>query len=370
MSESTAASPPGGAHAAPENDKVVTQPRVHSTWVAAIRTGALATLAVTLVMLAFVWPTYNSKPKDLPVTVSGPQQATAAVTKQLEQSGVFTVKHVADRDAAVDSIKKRDSYGGFVAGPKGLEVLTSSAASSVASQTLTQVASGIRTEMLQKAVATKSAATPVTTTDVVPLGNGDKRGTMLVVAGLPLTMGGMIGGVLISLLVVGHWRRLTAIAVYGVLGGLALTLVLNTWFGTLQGSFMGEWLTIGLSVMATAAVIVGLNGLIGAPGIGIGAVLTLFIGNPLSSMNSPVEFLPWQWGTIGQSFVAGATGSLLRLESYFPEASTMRYWVALLCWLGAGVLLTVFGRFRDRNTLHLTSDVEPDEPRHGKHAAV
>ena len=202
--------------------------------------------------------------------------------------------------------------------------------------------------------------------DIVPLSSDDPRGTVLGIAALPMAMGGMIGGVLISLLVVGHWRRAAAILAYSVVAGLLLTLILDPWFGALQGNFAVEWLAIGLAMMATAALIVGLHGLIGPPGIAIGAVVTMFVGNPLSSASAPPEFLPWDWGTIGQCFVPGAGAALLRRISYFPDASTARYWWALILWAVVGGALLLFGQFRDQQVLRLALGTEPDrapEPR-------
>ena len=69
-------------------------------------------------------------------------------------------------------------------------------------------------------------------TDGAPLNKQDPRGTELALPGLPLAMGGMIGGVLISLVVTGFRRRLAAAGAYGVAGGLGLVGILQGWLGT------------------------------------------------------------------------------------------------------------------------------------------
>lgn len=199
-------------------------------------------------------------------------------------------------------------------------------------------------------------------TEVVPLSSHDSRGAGLAIAGLPLAMGGMIGGSMISLLVVGWKRHLVAIAGYGILGGLGMTIVLHSWFAFVQGSFWTVWLVTGLAIAATAAFIVGMQALIGNPGIGVGAVVTMFLGNPLSSVQMPGEWLPWAWGTIGQFLVPGAAGTLLRLESYFPHAPTLREWLVLWGWLLIGVVLTILGRHKDDEVIHIAGATEPDAP--------
>ncbi|GGC81334.1 hypothetical protein GCM10011512_05030 [Tersicoccus solisilvae] len=211
------------------------------------------------------------------------------------------------------------------------------------------------------AAAVTAAPRPsITTTDVAPLSSGDPRGAGLALLGLPLAMGGMIGGLIVSLLISGFGRRIAAATTYAVVGGLALIVIMQPWFGLLQGPFLLNWLAMGLGLFATAMTIVGLESLLGRPGIPIGAILTMFVGNPLSSLASPPEFLPWAWGAIGQWFVPGATGNLLRDLSYFPDASTAHGWLVLVCWSAAGVLLAVLGRHRNEERVHLAGTSEDD----------
>lgn len=195
---------------------------------------------------------------------------------------------------------------------------------------------------------TAQALPEVKITDVVPLSEHDPRGTGLAVAGLPLAMGGMIGGVLISLLVSGTWRRLVAIAAYGIVAGLAIAGILQGWFQILQNDYWVNAGAIGLGIVATAATIVGLNSLMGRAGIALGAVITLFIGNPISSLAQPKEFLPGAWGEIGQYFVPGASGTLLRDLSYFPDASLAQPIWVLVAWTLVGAVLIMVGRYRNQ----------------------
>lgn len=403
--------------------------RVHSTWNATLRTILGAAAIVSLVLLAFAWPSYTAKPKDMPLgIVAAPAQRDALAQQLAANGGAFELHEYSNREAVVDALHKRERYGAIVIGTDGkIEVLTASAGSAVATQmlagaaqklgaqqmaavaqqkqkaagevaqlgaqaaaaaasaqTLAKVSASLppaqaaamkpqlqaaqqaateaaaKAKQAQTALAT-SPAPSITVTDVVPLSSKDSRGAGLAIAGLPLTMGGMIGGVLISSLLVGWKRRLTAVAGYGVLGGLLLALILQSWFGFIQGNFLVNWLVAGLSIAATASFIVGANSLIGKPGLGLGAVLTMFIGNPISSQQMPKEWLPGPWGEIGQWFVPGASGNLMRSESYFPHASTLQPWLALLAWLVVGIVLTMIGRHKDDEVVHVEGSTEPDE---------
>lgn len=351
----------------------------HTPWPHALRTALLAAVAVCIVLLAFAWPSVTAKVQNLPIAAVGSPEQISQITSNAP-AGALDVRTASSRDEAVALIKHRQVYGAIVLGTSP-EILIASAGSPVASQALTQIAVQMQSQIqaqvitiLQAALAqaakaaqaaakgqtpqngqpaqTQQGAQPaaipqVAVTDVVPLSPDDARGTGLAVAGLPLAMGGMIGGVLISLLVSGTWRRLGAILTYGATAGLALAGILQDWFHTLQGSFWPNAGAIGLGIVATAAIIVGLNALIGKAGIAVGAVITLFIGNPLSSLTQPKEFLPAPWGDVGQWLVPGATGTLLRDLSYFPDTSTAFPWLVLTGWAVAGAALIAFGHFRN-----------------------
>lgn len=351
----------------------------HTPWSHAVRTAVLAAAAVCVVLLAFAWPSITAKVQNLPVAAVGTAEQIAQITSKAPE-GTLGIKTAASRDEAIDLIRHREVYGAIVL-VSAPEILIASAGSPVASQALTQMGAqmqsliqsqaiaALQTALKQATVAAQQAAAgghapssaqnppapqtapaaipTVTVTDVVPLSPDDPRGAGLAVAGLPLAMGGMIGGVLISLLVSGTWRRLGAILAYGVFAGLGLAGILQGWFHILQGDFWANAGAIGLGVVATAAIIVGLNALIGRAGIALGAVITLFVGNPLSSLTQPKEFLPAPWGDLGQWLVPGASGTLLRDLSYFPDAAAAFPWLVLAGWAVLGAVLIAVGHFRN-----------------------
>ncbi len=320
---------------------------MHSRPTAPARAVMAATVAVLTILLAFIWPTYTSSVKDLPVVVAGPPAMTGQVRAGLTASGAFDVSTVADRDAAVRAIRERAAYGAVVVAPTGVEVLTASAASPVATQVITGVSQRLQAQAAQAAAAAGKTAPPVTVTDVVPLTPVDPRGSGFAVAGLPLALGGLLGGVLIWLLVAGRGQRLAALVGYAALAGVAITAVLDSWLGILAGSFVTEWAVISTALLATGAILVGLGSMLGRAGVALGAVLTLLLGNPLSSLAAPKEMLPWHWGEIGQWFVPGACGSLLRSAAYFPDAPVATGWLALAAWAVAGLVLLGLGRASD-----------------------
>lgn len=155
-------------------------------WVAPLAIIAGVTLLLTLVLTVFAWPAGSPKPRDLPIAVAGPQQATAAMSQQLSAAGegAFAVLTVPDRDAAVAAVEDREAYAALVAGPQP-ELLTAPAASPVVAQMLTS-------QLTESATAAGGQAPTVT--EVVPLPEGDPRGAVFASSALPLVMAGSSPG--------------------------------------------------------------------------------------------------------------------------------------------------------------------------------
>lgn len=340
--------------------------RPHTTWPVAVGIGVAGSLVVVIVVLAFLWPTKTAAVHQLPVSIAGPADTVAALESTLAQNApdVFDFHAAADRDAAVTQIETRETDGAIVLGtpPQLPEVLTAPAAGLTTAQLLSGVAAQLQAQLVHQVAAAGGDTSTVTVavTPIVSLSPDDPNGTGLTAAAFPLTMGGMLGGILISLLVVGVIRRLVALGGFAVAAGMLLSLVLHTWFGFLPGDFWPIALAMGLSVLATSSFIVGCTALLGTPGVAVGAVVTLLIGNPLSAAATPWQFLAAPWGAIGQYFVPGASNTLLRSLSYFPQADTAPQWWTLAAWAGAGLLLALVGHFRSSAAMRVpAATLEP-----------
>jgi hypothetical protein len=341
-------------------------PPAPAPWGRTVGIGIILTVVVTILTLAFAWPAVTSTVKGVPVSVVGPEAATDAMESALTEASpnTFVFSDASDRDAAIAQINERATYGAIVLGDSP-EVLTSSAASPVVSQLLTGLAPRLQAQLAAALAAQGADAAQevtVTVTDVVPLSSNDPRGAGLTAAAFPLTLGGMLGGILASLLIVGAWRRVVAISIYSVLAGLVLGGVLQGWFGVLQGSYFANSGLIALGLLAISATIVGVSSLIGRIGIAVGPVLFLLIANPISGATAPIEFLPEPWGAVGQWLPPGASATLVRDLSYFPDAATAFPWLVLAVWAVAGVALALIGHFRAGVSVNIENEVEPVHP--------
>ncbi|MBC3185703.1 hypothetical protein H7347_03795 [Corynebacterium sp. zg-331] len=330
-------------------------------WSRPLLVALAAALAVTLALLAFAWPSFTSTPKDLPVSVVASEPAYDALTQSMrQQDAPFELARADSREEAEDLIARREAYGAFLipqdpAAPA--EVLTAPAANNSVATMMDTAGTALHKQRIGAALASGSVTDPQalsrllqqslkgpTVTEVAPLSEDDPQGSGLAVAAFPLTLGGIIGGVLISLKVRGRGPRLAAILAYSALAASALLPILHAWFGFLPTASAPLWGALALGIGATAALVTGLHSLLAFLGIGLGAVITMFLGNPLSGATLPLEFLPWHFDAIGRSLVPGATQELLRTLSYFPEASTAHAWWTLTAWTALSLLCLAVGR--------------------------
>ena len=369
-----------------ETTKTPAETPERSSWIKVISTSLLASLIVAVVILAFTWPTKTMEAKNLPVSITGPEVTVSQFEQSLKDRGIetFDLKQATSREDAENQIKQRETYGAIVftegAAP---EVLTAPAANAAATQMLNGVATQLNAQIQQQALAAKTealtqavqaggeqgaqaaaqleqmkaeaekaSAMTVKTTAVVPLSGSDSSGNGLAIAAFPLVMGGTLGGVLSLTLIKGTWRRFTTATLYAVIGGAITALILSTWFGFIPGDFATLWAAFSATYFATASFMIGLGGLlVPAAGLGLGAVVTMFIGNPISGASMPSVFLPGAWGQIGQMMVPGASSALLRSIAYFPEAATSGQWLVLGSWMAVGLLAGVIGwALKERRT--------------------
>ena len=349
-----------------------------SSWIKVISTSLLASLIVAVVILAFTWPTKTMEAKNLPVSIAGPEVTVSQFEQSLKDKGIetFELKQASSREEAEQQIRQRETYGAIIftegAAP---EVLTATAANAAATQMLNGVAAQLNAQIQQKALTAKTealtqavqaggeqgaqaaaqleqmkaqaeqaSAMAVKNTAVVPLSESDSSGTGLAIAAFPLVIGGILGGVLCLNLIKGTWRRFATATLYAVIAGTVSTLILSTWFGFIPGDFATLWAAFAATYLATASFMIGLGALlVPAAGLGLGAVVTMFIGNPISGASMPSVFLPGAWGQIGQMMVPGASSTLLRSIAYFPEAATSDQWLVLGSWIAFGLLTGVIG---------------------------
>lgn len=317
-----------------------------SPWPTIARAVVLLTAAVSVLLTAFAWPAVRSSVHDVPIAVAGPaaavRQISAAVSQRLP--GAFAITEVADTAAAEQLIRDRQVYGAIDVSTGTPQVITASAASVAVAQTLQNVATALSQAQAQ------GTSTAAAVRDLAALPADDPRGAGLAAGALPLVMGGLLAALLLTRLVRGTTRRITAALAFAITGGLAVAAILQLWLGSLGGSYLANSGAVALTIAATSLSILGLESLLGYAGLGLGAAVMMLIGNPLSGVATAPEMLPGWSGTLGQLLPPGAGGQLLRSTAFFDGRGVTHSVIVLITWLALGVVLCLAGGLRTRRT--------------------
>lgn len=292
-------------------------------------------VVIGLMLWAFLAPTFASGPDGVPVAVAGPGPVVEKLIAQAEQHEEHPdFITVSSQEDAETMVRDREAVGAIAIGEGGATVYTASGNGAPYVQMLGGVAQNL-----------EASGMPVETTDLAPTTKEDPQAQGLALLGLPLAFGGVISGILPTMLLRGKkWLKASVIAGVAMIGAGVAVWMLHGVYGTLSGSVGMEWLAVTLGIAATSSVTAGLGALLGMPGAGLGAVLTIFVANPLSGLATGPWLLPAGWSTLGQLMPIGATGFLVRSLSFFDGAGANRSWIVLCCWILLGLLLLAFDR--------------------------
>ncbi|BAU97068.1 integral membrane protein [Corynebacterium suranareeae] len=239
-----------------------------------------------------------------------------------------------------DAIMHRETVGGIVVDPttQTTTIYTASGNGAPYATLLNTIAQGMQAQGQQVMVE-----------ELAPLSENDPQGTSLSTLGLPLAFGGMISAATLTLLLKNKpWHKLAGSLIISLVGGLVAAALMQYGYDLFPAdtNFWSVAGTISLGIAAISLFVIGLAGLIGMAGVGIGAILTIFIANPLSGLATGWWWLPQPWGAIGQFLPIGATGHLLRSDLFFNgTGATQELWT-LIAWALIGVALSVISGFR------------------------
>jgi hypothetical protein len=275
---------------------------------------------------------HDPTPHEAPVAVAGaPAQRLQAVLER-SQPGAFSVVPAGGAAGARRLIRGREAYGALVVEGGEATVLTAGAGGFNAATT-------IQTALTQ-------AAQPLglpqpQAKDVVPLQTGDPLGVSLQQVVLGTIMGGFLVGVLSAQLALNEPLkvRIPVRIGFGVVFGALAALVLGPVTGVLTGHFLWCWLWLGVAAWVISSTVAALADVLGQPGVLVGFVVLLVVGNPSAAANGPTEFLPGFFRVVGPYLPPNAAAAGLLGTTYF-DASVLRPALVLGGW-GACALLTI-----------------------------
>jgi hypothetical protein len=161
-------------------------------------------------------------------------------------------------------------------------------------------------------------------------------------------------------------RMIGAVALLALLGGAVVTTLISVAFGALPGSFFALSAVMTLTMLAIALPTAGFHRLFGTAGVGLSAILFMFVANPASGNGTPPEMLPGFWRSISQLMPPGAGGTALRNVSYFGGNALFRPLLVLGGFAVVGAGLTALADTARRRRAHHVRRLEARRP--GAHA--
>lgn len=296
------------------------------------------TLIIALMLLAFAAPAINSGAEDLPLAVGGPEPAVAEMTSALEKNspGTFEVTTYASAGESADAILDRDAIGGLAATADGVTIQTATGAGAPYVALLHGIGSSL-----------DATGTQVTYDELAPTTVDDPAGAGITALGLPLIFGGIASA---AALVLGYRgsvssRLVTAVAL-SLAAGFTATAILQFGFGSFDGSYWLAGAAVSAGIAAISLTVLGLGLLLGPAGLALGAIVMLFVANPLSGLAAGPAWLPQPWGELGQYLPLGSAGTAIRSAAYFEGRGAATAWIVLGCWALAGLVLAGFAARR------------------------
>ncbi|MCR2824125.1 hypothetical protein [Microbacterium sp. zg.Y909] len=315
-------------------------------------TAGLGVILVVLLML-FVMPSLKSGAHDLPLGIVGSPSDVSQVEAGLAGSApdAYDTRTFASEDDLRTAIADREIVGGIVLDGTGVQALVASAGSSAISGTVTATA---------QALAQADGSLAVVT-DVVPLPKADPSGIGIGGLAFPLVFGGIVPAVAFRKVFARSlgWA-VTGIAAFSVVGGLIVAGVLAFSFGSIAvASFWPVAAAMALGIGALALALAGLQEAFGGKGFTIGAMIMMFVGNPLAGISTTAAWLPGGLGLVGQLLPPGATGTLVRSAAYFGGTGGLTAALTLAAWVAGGILLLAVGARRRAGREAVAEAAEP-----------
>ena len=300
-------------------------------------------LLIVIVLIGLIGTAIkNPQPHDIPVGLVGPAPAVQQISSSFATAapGAFDFTTFASENDARAALDTRTIDGVLILGSASPHLIIAGAAGDGVTGVITAAFTNVF----------KAQGATLTVETVHPFASGDAHGLILffvVVATLISTLASQA-----VLFATGRNLRIGAklslIFVYGALVGMT-AMGMAAWIAGGYGD--GFWAAAGLDALASiaiGAVVAGLVRLLGAPGIGLAALLMVL---SLVSSGGPVgsQLLPDFYRALAPWTTAGQLYGALRDALFFDGAALATPIAVLGGWLVVGLLLTVIGELATRS---------------------
>lgn len=319
-----------------------TRARARAT-AAPVVVGALVSFLFVLLMVGGF---HQPQPHGLPVALAAPSAIAAQVeTRLAEQApGAFSVRSYPSVAAAEGAVVDGDAVGGLAVASGSATIVTAGAQGPATGQAVAGAFGAIA----------QAARLPARTVDVKPLPAEDSFG----LTGFLLVVGLTIASAVFAAVTfaTGHSldprKLLAVVAGFALLAGGAATLAADTTIGAVDHF----WAVAGIAALLALAVggtMLALARLLGAPGLGLGALVVV-----LTSISTSGSVVGWRFESafhraLSQWLPAGSAVEALRDVLYFDGAHAAGRLAVLAVWaLAALTLLSITDTIRAHTRPH------------------
>jgi len=297
----------------------------------------VAGLVVLVALLGLIGTAIRDpKPHDLRVGVVGPDQAVSPMTTALaaKAPGTFDFTTYTTEDEARAALDRRDVDGAVIIGPSGSRIIVSGAAGDTITAVITTVFTG--------ALGAQGGSVPVEV--VHPFASGDAHGLILFF----LVLATLISTLVVQALLMARASAGRAAAWLGVTVAWASLAGLVGVFSAdwLVGGYdQSQWLPmmglVALTSLAVGVFMAGSTRLLGAPGLGLAALIVVLLDLISSGGPAGSQILPDVYRWMSPWMPAGQLDSALRGTLYFAGAGLAMPVLVISGWLGAGLVLII-----------------------------
>ncbi|MFD5063369.1 ABC transporter permease [Streptomyces sp. NPDC058394] len=299
----------------------------------------ISVLTIGLVFVSvFLAAFHTPQAHRLPVAVAASDKTAAHFDVRLQRVSPdgFQVDRYPDNASARRAVEHRQAYAALLADGGKLKIVYAGANGPAVSALVAPLAS-LCTQGCRPA-----EKWPVI--DILPLSSGDSRGLSVFYASFGLVLAGFLFGQMTYQVAprLSFGQRVSSLALFAVVGGMATALIASTAFGAIPGPFLGIAGLVALMAGAVAAATILLIRIFGPIGVLLASIFMIVMGNASSGGVLPPEFLPGWLKPLASVMPPGVGVRALDGIAYFHHDGLVSGVVVLSAWIALCIAALFF----------------------------
>lgn len=325
-------------HPGPQSDAPPVRPGL--TGPQAVLKPVISVLTIGLVFVSvFLAAFHTPQAHRLPVAVAASDKAAAQFDVRLQRVSPdgFQVDRYPDNASARRAVEHRQAYAALLADGGEPKIVYAGANGPAVSALVAPLASLCTP-------GCRSAAEKLPVMDILPLSSGDSRGLSVFYASFGLVLAGFLFGQMTYQVAprLSFGQRVSSLALFAVVGGLATALIASTAFGAIPGPFLGIAGLVALMAGAVAAATILLIRIFGPVGVLLSSIFMIVMGNASSGGVLPPEFLPGWLKPLASVMPPGIGVRALDGIAYFHHDGLVSGVVVLSAWIALCIAALFF----------------------------